>query len=385
MEIPTPEPTQPQESVPVRYDISEFVNKRSFWVSKIFMRGTVRSSLIFGLIISILFFITAILFSAITFNNLQVDTISFDHVIDFFTLEGKTAEDIQWIAEFYFMPVYLLVHFIMLTVIHFELKKSLIVVPKLVNMPEKELKKRIKRVTSNSLGFIVALPFILYDSYFTYIDITDPTATQPLLSFLANLSWIIEWLIFGIVIYSLMSFTLFVRHITKYYQYEENILSIVIKGKSEPLTNLGYKNAFIFGGFTLFSVIYMIITGYWLSDFIALLLMFLVLPIVAIFPLQMVQNKVKQEQNTMIDDMTDRFVDYSMKFIADEQSVEMETKMNLFLTSKILDELKQYKKETLKVYLRLVWVLGVSVIGILVNFQDILVPFILDILSFGGR
>jgi hypothetical protein len=130
----------------------------------------------------------------------------------------------------------------------------------------------------------------------------------------------------------------------------------------------------------------MIITGYWLSDFIALAVMFIVLPVVAIFPLQIVQNKVKQEQNTVIDRMTTEFVEQSTFFIADPRNIELETKINLFLNIKILEVLQQYKKETFKVYLRLVWVMGASLVGLLLNFQEILVPFILDILtSLGAR
>ena len=125
MESITPDPPQPQDSKTVRYDISDFVNRRSFWISKIFMRGTVRSTLAFSIMIAILFFLTAIIFSSITFSNLQIDNISVSHIVDFFSLEGKSKADQQWTAEFYFMPIYLVIHFIMLMVIHFELKKSL--------------------------------------------------------------------------------------------------------------------------------------------------------------------------------------------------------------------------------------------------------------------
>jgi hypothetical protein len=224
MEAATPDSPQPQDSKPIMYDISEFVNRRSFWISKIFMRGSIKSSLIFSLIISLFFFSIAIAFSAITFSNLQIDTISVNHIVDFFSSEGKSEADQQWTAEFYFMPIYLMIHLIMLIVIHFEMKKALNTIPKLVNIPENELKKRIKRVKSNSLGLLIALPFILYDSYFTYIDIIDPENTQPLMNLIADISWTIEWLIFGVVVYSLLSFTLLVRYITKFYEYEENIL-----------------------------------------------------------------------------------------------------------------------------------------------------------------
>lgn len=364
-------------------DIDKYFSKHKYWMSRILSRETKRGAFFYAIFISFGLFIIGLIFSAIyfkgapfsslSFNDLSINSISLNNIFSYMDLTTH-----EYALELAFMPFFLLVHLTLLYAMGRETKNIFLVAPKMVKIPEKDLKSSMKWMRSNIIPLLIALPFILYDSYYANYG-SSIVIFNPVVRLIVVLSWIIEWLIYGIIIYGMVYYLFFIRKVLMKYKYEENIFSIVVNGESNDLTRLGYKNSFIFGAFILINIIYMIATGYWLSDMVALLLMLILLPIITIVPLQLVDMGIKKEKETVIKTMTDRYVSEGVKFLANPDTVSVETKMNFYVTKSILDSLQEYHESRWRVYLRLVYIIGASLIGLVIQFKSQLLPVINNI------
>ncbi|MFX0115248.1 MAG: hypothetical protein ACFFB3_11935 [Candidatus Hodarchaeota archaeon] len=281
--------------------------------------------------------------------------------------------------ELLFMPILILVHLIMLAAIGKSMREPFVVAPSLIDVDMKKLVKTVRRIRGNFRGLLIGLPFMIFDVYFSYQDVSDPDEViiNPLVHWIVTSSWCLQWFIFGVVLNHLVAYLFFIRHLTKGYTYEANILAIAVRRDLDPLIYLGYQLAGVLGLYLITNLTYMLaVPPPWYSDVIATLIVLLAIPIIAIGPLEMIERDLAKEQAEIRNRFFDQYVDDGIKFIADPTSVNEKALLDILMVHQLLDTFDKYKRETLKVYFRVFYVLVLAGAGILIN-----VIYLWDILA----
>jgi hypothetical protein len=378
-------------------EIEDYLQKKTYWISRIFMRSSRKRSILLSLIVAFGLYVIGFISMGILIEGNITPAIIIANMasyIDLTTVDGK---------DIFFMPVFIIAHIALLSIIGGSLSSAILVIPRIIPVSSEQLKKDINRIKSNFFGFLIALPFILYDLTISSINffiiptlqvdnegnpiLSGILATlqpillepfngimiNPLVHWILTLSWVIEWIIFGAVLNTLLMYVLFIYKYTKKHEYQENLLAVIMKGEIDPLIRLGYKLALYVGVFMIIRAVYIIVVGYYWSDLSGFLVILIALPIIIAAPLQLVESDLAVEQRELINEYTDDWIEEGMKFLRDRKSVTLEQKIDLLLQNNYIDTLTSYRRETLKVYIRLIIVMGATVGSFLAsNYKSIL-------------
>lgn len=356
-------------------EVETLFNKHADILSKIFAGKGLKQSLFIFLVVSLGIYFLALLATFIEFDGVSpkgftTDSQGRDLFFDF-TDEG-------WGTDLHFMPLYVFVHLAMLAIIGKSMSEAVVVIPRVIEIEAVELEKTVSKLRSNLSGLLFALPFILYDSYFTYLEVGDSQKVllNPVVHWIVNLSWALEWWIFGAVITSLIKYLFFIRKITAKYSYEANILGIVVKGELDPLIKLGYRLTIALGIFLIANVAYTIYYGFWLSDFIGLIIILITLPILTVVPLQLIERDVAYEQRLIADSFLSTYVSDGIRFIRNPKDLDLESKIDILVGRRLLQTFTEHRRETLKVYLRMAATMAVSVGSLLYSYNEQIVDYL---------
>lgn len=364
--------------------VQQTYDKRMNLVTKAFGKRSRKKMAILLLIVSFSFYFLAIAGAMVDFeestneneNSMTIKGFKFRQSrLEYFTDlsnpdEESDSEYAGYGRELLFMPILILVHLIMLAAIGKSMREPFLIVPTVIDISTDKLIKTVKRIRGNFGGLIIAIPFILVDVYFSYLDVSDPEEViiNPLVHWIVTASWVLQWYVFGIVLYSLARYLLFIRHLTKDYQYEGNILAIVVGRYLDPLIFLGYQLAGVLGLFLITNLAYMwFVPPPWPSDVIATILVLLALPIMAIAPLEMIERDIAKEQAEMRRHWYDQYIVEGIKFIDNPASVDEKALLDILMFHRLLETFSAHKRETLKVYFRVFYVMLLAVGGILLN------------------
>ncbi|MHA2232040.1 MAG: hypothetical protein ACXAB4_06095 [Candidatus Hodarchaeales archaeon] len=374
--------------------VQQTYNTRMNLVTKALGRRSRKKMLILLLIVSFSFYILAIVGAMADFGDAATDatgtngTDSNEEVpmeisgwnftterLKYFTDLSDPTKDSESIyagygRELLFMPILIFVHLLMLAVIGKSMREPLVRVPRLIDMDTDKLVKTVKKVRGNFGGLIVALPFMVFDAYWSYQDVSDPDEViiNPLVHWIVTASWTLQWFIFGVVLYSLVRYLLFIRHLTKDYQYEGNILAIVVGRDLDPLIYLGYQLAGVLGLYLITNLAYMwLVPPPWYSDVLATAIVLFALPIMAIGPLEMIERDIASEQAVIRARFFDQYITEGIKFISNPGSVNERALLEVLMSQRLLETFSEHKGETLKVYFRVFYVMLLAVGGILLN------------------
>lgn len=364
--------------------VQQTYNKRMNLVTKALGQRSRKKMLIILLIVSFSFYFIAIAGAMANFeepeneNEVSMEITGFKlrrSRLKYFTdLSDPTKESDSEYAgygrELLFMPILIFVHLLMLAVIGKSMREPLVRVPRLIHMPTDKLVKTVKKIRGNFGGLIVALPFMFFDAYWSYQDVSDPDEViiNPLVHWIVTASWTLQWFIFGVVLYSLVRYLLFIRHMTKDYQYEGNILAIVVGRDLDPLIYLGYQLAGVLGLYLITNLAYMwLVPPPWYSNVLATAIVLFALPIMAIGPLEMIERDIASEQTVIRDRFFNQYITEGIKFIANPGSVNERALLEVLMSQRLLETFSQHKRETIKVYFRVFYVMLLAVGGILLN------------------
>ncbi|MHA2369182.1 MAG: hypothetical protein ACXADX_10200 [Candidatus Hodarchaeales archaeon] len=356
--------------------IQQTYDKRMNLVTRAFGKRSRKRMAILLLIVSFGFYFLAVAGAMAEFDGMEFTGFKYRRSqLNYFTdLSNPDEEPDDEYAgygrELLFMPILILVHLIMLGAVGKSMREPFLIVPTVINIKTDKLLKTIQRIRGNFGGLIIALPFIVVDLYFSYQDVSDPEEViiNPLVHWILTTSWVLQWFIFGVVLYSLFRYLLFIRHLTKDYQYEGNILAIIVGRDLDPLIYLGYQLAGVLGLFLVTNLTYMwLVPPPWISDVIATILVLLALPIMAIAPLEMIERDIAKEQAEMRRQWYDQYIIEGIKFISDAASVNERTLLEILMSHRLLETFSAHKRETLKVYFRVFYVMLLAVGGILLN------------------
>ncbi|MFW9917136.1 MAG: hypothetical protein ACFFGZ_16135, partial [Candidatus Thorarchaeota archaeon] len=352
-------------------------DKRMNLVTKAFGQRSRKKMALFLLIVSFGFYFLAIAGAMAEFDGMEITGFKYRRSrLDYFTdlsnpdEESENDEYAGYGRELLFMPILILVHLIMLAAVGKSFREPFLIVPQVIDVNIDKLIKTVKRIRGNFGGLVIALPFIAVDVYFSYQDVSDPEAViiNPLVHWIVTASWVLQWFVFGVVLYSLFGYLLFIRHLTKDYQYEGNILAIVVGRHLDPLIFLGYQLAGVLGLFLATNLAYMwLVPPPWPSDVIATILVLLALPIMAIAPLEMIERDIAKEQGEMQRQWNEKFIAEGIKFIDSPASVNEKALLDILMFYRLQQTFAEHKRETLKVYFRVFYVMLLAVGGILLN------------------
>ncbi|MFX1513939.1 MAG: hypothetical protein ACFFCQ_15250 [Promethearchaeota archaeon] len=341
-------------------DIKDYIYNRKYWISKLLIY---RSNLLTFLVMFIVSF-------GSYFLGMGLALFEFDE----FTYTGNLSEENLdmyldmssdgWGREMVSTPLFLFAHLIMLWVVGNNLRNALLTIPMVIEISDVDLKKKTNRLINNWYGLIIAAPFILYDVYFSMLDFNDPEEIliNPLVHGLTTAIWVIEWYIFGCVLYSLLMFLNFTRTYTIQYEYAENLFVIVLEDKLRDLVYMGHKIAFALGFYFITSVIFMILVEWWLSDVLAFIIMLILLPIITIVPIHNIESSLKKEQQKMLDNYFNAmYISLAKVFINSPHNLDVETKLNFLINAHLKNAFQQRKFDYLMVYVKLIGVLMIPV------------------------
>ncbi|MFX0115074.1 MAG: hypothetical protein ACFFB3_11050 [Candidatus Hodarchaeota archaeon] len=357
-------------------EIEIYYEKQKNLVTKAFTRKSWKRSLILFLFISMIFYLAAFAAAFADFDGMAFKGWN-NEISEYFFDFSKDG----WGVNNHWMPFYLFVHFCMLAVIGKSMQDAVLVTPRVMKVDMDDLKKSIKRVRSNIGGFLIALPFIIYDAVRSYNEVSesDKVIINPLVHWIVTLSWIVEWFIFGAIIWSLVAYVFFVRKITSKYSYEENILKVIVRGELEPLIRLGFRLTIALGVFLVVNIAYIFVEGNpWPSDFIGIILTLLILPILTIVPLQLIERDVSHEQGLIADRFLTKYVQDGIGFIRDPKAIDLESKVDILLGRRLLETFQEYRRETVKVYLRMGFTMAISLGGLVWNYSEEIADFVKD-------
>ena len=303
-------------------------------------------------------------------------------------------------VDFFFMPIFLFVHMLIFAAITKGIKEAFTAVPAVMDVPMDDFTASINKIQSNFWVFLFAAPFIIYDTIFANpwyaVDVDVFFSDWRNLNFpmviktpnydyiglipdtILFFSWIIEWLIFGALIYMLIAYMRYINRITKQYRYDSQLLSIVLKGQLEPLIKLGYKLSIALGAFLILNIAYTFWTGFWYSDTIAMVIIFLLLPIVSIVPMRAIEHDLQEEQTEYINSATDDILSNGMAVLIDASRVSLEDKVNIIVKDRMLQKFDSLHKDTIGIYIRIFLTLGISLAGILWNYRAQVSEFIAE-------
>ncbi|MHA2272688.1 MAG: hypothetical protein ACXACI_12550 [Candidatus Hodarchaeales archaeon] len=356
-------------------EIETYYEKQRNLLTKALTRTSWKWSLLLFLFLSLLFYFAAFVAAFADFDGMTFKGWNSEISEEFFDFEDGWGVNNHW------MPFYLFVHFCMLAVIGKGLQDAVLVVPGVMKVDMEDLKRSIKRVRSNIGGFLIALPFIIYDGVRSYNEVSnsDEVIINPAVHWIVTFSWIVEWFVFGAIIWALIAYVFFVRKITSKYSYEENILKVVVKGELGPLVRLGYRLTLALGIFLIVNIAYIFVEGNpWPSDFIGIILTLLIMPILVVVPLQLIERDVANEQRLITDRFRDKYISDGVGFIRDPSAIDLESKVDILLGRRLLQTFQEHRRQTLKIYLRMAFTMAISLGGLVWNYSDQIVDFAKD-------
>lgn len=339
-----------------KLDLDALYNKKHNIVKKILLRQSTKSNLLTWLIVSLLFYLVAELGAIVDKSDLS----------QFFSIANGQAID------FIYMPIYLFVHLFTVSALTLAIKKSITTLPSVMDIPTDRFENAIKRFESNLAPLLIALPFILFDTYDILIKDIQ-TGTFQYISLLPELvltfSWIVEWLIFGNIVWLMAYYIIFVRHITKKYSYDSELLNVVLNDELRPIVHVGYEQSIVVSVFLALNIYYTIYTGFYPTDFIASLIIFILLPLIAMLPLRYVHKDLTNEIKVFTEKKVEHMVNITRTFFVG-QDMAIDQKIDYILTDRILFRLKQIHKShsNKMVYLRILGTMAVPAAGYYVDY-----------------
>ncbi|MFW9994648.1 MAG: hypothetical protein ACFFD4_21575 [Candidatus Odinarchaeota archaeon] len=374
----------------VSRDIAEIeeIALRKHWLARFFTRSTKRRSILFALFISFGLYVLGFLSMAV-YKEVDISAIdSLLSYIDLSTIDGR---------DLFFMPIFIFISIVLIVMINTSINEAIVVVPRIIPVPKEEIIKDLNKFRSNTRGIILVLPFILYDvtisalRFFVFPDgdITDTVFEQidpfvfnalsdgiminPVVHIILTFSWVFEWLIYGAVFNLLYQYLRLIYKYTTKKTYSENLLAVILKGLVDPLLKLGYTLSIYLGLFLLIRAIYIVVVGYYWSDLFGFLALLIFLPIVVIVPLVLIEHDLSKEQKELVNEYSQSYIEEGMKYIRDPRSITLDEKVNLLLQDKYITAIMSYKRETLKIYLRLFALMSVTAGSYLITYRaDIL-------------
>ncbi|MFX0212327.1 MAG: hypothetical protein ACFFDT_40515 [Candidatus Hodarchaeota archaeon] len=352
---------------------TEFANKpkegfkqidRNYWISRLIVRKNNFLTFVIILLLSIGIYLLGAALCYLEFDGFTFVGTSDKYIDSYFDLsdpEDAIDADYPWGREFISTPIFLFAHLIMIWVMGNSLKAALLVMPKIIDISHEELQKSATKLINNVRGLIVASPFILYDMYYWYLDLIDEEEIliNPLLHGLTGGIWVIEWYIFGCILNSLIMYIQFIRKYILKKKYKTDLISAVIERELEGLVLVGYKISFAFGFFFIANIAFLILVEPWLSDLIAFLILFIMLPIISILPIKFIEYDTKREQEKWLEKNTKQFKELSGKFYEDPNYLTLETKVNLLMNYRLIELFEKNQIEFWTVYRRILFVLSI--------------------------
>ena len=346
-------------------EINKYYNKRHNIVKKILIREKKWLDILIWIGVSLLFYIVALIGASMSSNG------NFDLFFNFST----TGEAI----DFLYMPLYIFVHLFVVSALTFAIKRSVLNLPKVMDIPLAQYEKSVKRFESNLGPLIIALPFILYDSIDIFKDISTGNylyiGLVPELTLWA--SWVIEWIIFANIIWLMAYYVIFIYHTAKTYHYDSELLSVVLKNELKPIVHVGYEQSIVLTLFLVLNIIYTIYTGFYATDFLASITLFLLIPLMAVVPIQIVHSDLTKEIKAFSTHALDRILPITKPFFVNE-NISLENKVDFLLTDRVLYRLQEIHKShsNKAIYLRILATMAVPAFGYYVDYGPKVVDYI---------
>jgi hypothetical protein len=337
--------------------VDNYFNKKLNLIEKIFIRPNKKVNIISWLLFCIGMYILAYI-GSFTVNN--VDSSKF---LDF--------TDTGVAIHFIYMSLYLFVHLFTVTALTNAVKRAVTTVPKVMIIPYEDYQKAINRFESNIWPILISIPFILYD----FLDFYPRTQNNNFeyIGFFPDtvlfISWIIEWVIFGFIIWIILYYIRFIRLITKKFDYETELLTVVIRNEVKPIIYVGYEQSIILTVFLVLNIYYTIYVGFFLSDFMASVILFLLLPVLVFIPMKIINSDLNYELKRYKNSMWDKLLFMSKSIYAGEQ-VSIEEKVDFIVSDSILHRINQTQKAQKVIYLRLIATMLVPAFGYYLNYGE---------------
>ncbi len=309
--------------------INEFYNSRHNIVKKYLIHDNMKLNFFLWVIFSLFFYVLA-------FIGYYVGPDSSSQLFISFDTQG---------LAFLFMPLYLFACLFTVSALTFAIRGAVTTVPKIMAIPLESYEKTVKRFESNLAPLIIALPFILFDlvGIITKYTNSNKTFYSLIPTLILFISWVVEWLLFANILWLMVYYVIYIRQITKKYHYESELLSVVLKDEIKPIIHVGYEQSLVLGIFLIINIVYIIYKGFYISDLVASLLIFLLIPIISILPIEFVHKDLSHEIEQFRVKSLDRILISSKNLFIDEP-VSLDNKMDFIFTDRILYRLRQIHK-----------------------------------------
>ena len=267
------------------------------------------------------------------------------------------------------MPLYLFICLFTLSALTYAIRRAVLTVPKIMSIPLDNYEKTIKRFESNLAPLILATPFILYNLVGIVKDLENNTYFSLIPTVVLFVSWVVEWVLFGNILWLMIYYIIYIRQITKKYHYDSELLSVVLKDEIKPIVHVGYEQSIVLAFFLIINIIYIIYKGFYITDFIASFLIFLLIPIISIVPLNMVHKDLSKEIERFRKKSLDR-ITLITKGLFVNQDIPVDDKIDFILTDRILYRLRQVHKshKNYTVYFRILGAMIVPLAGYYVDY-----------------
>ena len=288
---------------------------------------------------------------------------------------GPTTDPLSFFAfnskgfVYYLMPIYLFACLFTVDALTSAIKRAVLAVPKIMSIPLDNYEKTIRRFESNLAPAIIALPFILINLVGIIGDLSKNTFFTLIPTVLLFVSWVVEWLLFGNILWLMFYYMVYIRRITNNYNYDSELLSVILKNEIKPIIHVGHEQGIILGIFLIINIIYIIFKGFFVSDLFASLLIFVLIPIITIVPINLVHKDLTKEINAFSEKSLDRILQTS-KILFLNKDMTPDEKIDFMFTDRILYRLNQVHKshKNYIVYLRVVIAMAVPLAGYYVDY-----------------
>lgn len=275
---------------------------------------------------------------------------------------------------YYLMPVYLFASLFTVSALTFAIKRAVLAVPKIMSIPLDNYEKTIRRFESNLAPLLIATPFVFINLLGIIGDLTKATNGQfftliPTVILFA--SWVVEWVLFGNILWLMIYYVVYLHRITTSYNYDSELLAVVLKNEIKPIIHVGHEQSLILAGFLIINIIYIIYKGFFISDFIASLLIFILIPIISIVPINMVHKDLTREILAFQNRSLSRILQTSkILFVNTNDPMTNDEKLDFILTDRILFRLTQVHKshKNYAIYARVVTAMAVPLAGYYVDY-----------------
>lgn len=345
-------------------ELNKFYSKRHNIVKKLLIRQKKKLDLVTWVVVSLAFYLVALL------GALQLSTNNFDK---FFSFSGQKLA-----ADFIFMPIYLFACLFTVSALTLAIKKSVLTLPKAMDIPLDHYEKSIKRFESNLAPLIIALPFIIFDSANVLSDFTTNNFQYigPIPELVLLASWILEWIIFANIIWLMAYYVIFIFHITRKYHYDSELLTVILKDELKPIIHVGYEQSILLTIFLLLNILFNVLSGFLKNEvsasfllFLYSFVLFLLIPIIAVLPIQFVHDDLSSEIKIFTDQSYNRILPKTRPTFVGE-NIQLEDKVDFVFTDRILFRLNQVHKShsNKTIYIRILATMAVPAFGYYVNY-----------------